>query len=93
MASIVMALFFSITARQRGIHPLASRMTLGKMNMALGILFVLMSINQFTFNNLTGVRIAVALLLLFVGLVNLILGTRNYIRYRRSWITEVKRNG
>lgn len=93
MASIVLALFFSITARQRGIHPLASRMTLGKMNMSLGFLFIVMGINQFTFDDLTGVRIGVALVLLFVGLVNLILGTRNYIQYRKSWMLEMKKNG
>ncbi|MET3290979.1 UNVERIFIED_CONTAM: sugar phosphate permease [Brevibacillus sp. OAP136] len=93
IGSLVLALYFSIMARQRGIHPLASRMTLGKMNMAIGVLFTLMALNQFTFEDLTGVRIGVALVLLLVGLVNLIFGTRNYIQYRRGWIMELKKNG
>lgn len=92
-ASIILALYFSITARQRGTHPLASRMILGKMNMSLGVLFLLMGSNQFTFEDLTTVRIVIALLLLFVGAVNLILGTRNYLQYRKSWMQEVKKNG
>jgi hypothetical protein len=85
LASLVASVYYSITARQRGIHPLASRMNLGKMNVSLGVLVSLFGINQFTFEPLTGVRIAIGLLLLFVGVVNLFYGTRNYFRYRAEW--------
>jgi hypothetical protein len=91
LASLVASVYYSITARQRGIHPLASKMTLGKMNMSLGVLVSLFGINQFTFEPLTGVRIAVGLLLLFVGAVNLIFGSRNYFRCRAEWQAAMKR--
>lgn len=87
-----MAVYYSITARQRNMHPLASRMTLGKMNMAIGVLFLLLGGNQFTFEDLTGIRIGVALVLMFMGGINFILGTRNFLQYRRSWLAEVKKN-
>ncbi len=85
LASIVASVYYSITARQRGMHPLASRMTLGKMNTAMGVLVTLFGLNQFTFEPLTSVRIVVGLILLLVGVVNLVLGVRNYLRYRAEW--------
>lgn len=87
IASLVASVFFSITARQRDLHPLASRMTLGKMNISIGVLVTLFGINQFTFDEITTVRAVVGALLLLLGVVNLLQGTRNYLRYRREWRT------
>jgi len=92
LASLVASVYFSIHARRLGIHPLASRMTLGKMNMALGILVTLFGINQFTFDDLDAIRIVVALAMLLVGAVNLFLGTRNYFRYKTEWLAEGKKD-
>ncbi|MEJ8546987.1 YtpI family protein [Brevibacillus borstelensis] len=92
IASLVASVYYSVTARQRGIHPLVSRMTLGKMNISLGILVSLFGLNQFSFAELDKIRIVVGLLLLFVGVVNLTLGTRNFLRYRAAWQAEVNKN-
>ncbi|KKX55484.1 hypothetical protein HN020_08530 [Brevibacillus borstelensis] len=92
IASLVASVYYSVTARQRGIHPLVSRMTLGKMNISLGVLVTLFGLNQFSFDELDQIRIFVALLLLFVGVINLVLGTRNYLRYRAAWQAEVKKS-
>ncbi len=92
-AALILSVYFSITARQRGMHPLASRMTLGKMNVSLGFVLTLLGINQFTFEDLTTVRIVVALILLFVGLTNVLFGTRNYLRFRREWLATRNQNG
>jgi len=85
LASLVASVYYSIMARRRGIHPLEGRMTLGKMNMALGSLLLLFGANQFTFDDLTTVRIVIALILLAVGGVNLLYGARHFWRYRREW--------
>jgi hypothetical protein len=90
LASLVASVYYSISARQRGIHPLASRMTLGKMNMSMGVLVTLFGVNQFTFDSLTGVRITVGAILLFVGVVNLVMGGRNFLRYRAEWQAAMK---
>jgi len=89
-ASLVASVYYSVTARQRGMHPLASRMTLGKMNIAMGVLVTLFGANQFTFVPLTGVRITVGSILLFVGIVNLVMGVRNFRRYRAEWQAAIK---
>ena len=91
LASLVASVYFSMHARRRGIHPLESRMTLGKMNVALGILVSLFGLNQFTFDTLDTIRIVVALIMLIVGVINLFLGTRNYFRYRTAWQAELKK--
>ncbi|WP_134686331.1 YtpI family protein [Brevibacillus migulae] len=85
LASLVGSVYFSISARRRELHPLAARMTLGKMNMSLGILLLLFGINQYTFEPLTTVRVIVGLLFLLVGLFNFIQGTRNFLTNRREW--------
>lgn len=91
LASLVASVFFSIHARRQGIHPLASRMTLGKMNVALGVLVTLFGVNQFTFEQLDTIRLVVAFIMLLVGVMNLFLGTRNYFRYRTAWQAELKK--
>ncbi|MGN7470788.1 YtpI family protein [Brevibacillus sp. SAFN-007a] len=91
LASLVASVYFSIHARRRGIHPLESRMTLGKMNMALGILVSLFGLNQFTFDTLDTIRIVVAIVMLLVGAVNLYVGTRNFLHYRSAWQAELKK--
>ncbi|WP_312118106.1 YtpI family protein [Brevibacillus reuszeri] len=91
LASLVASVYFSMHARRRGIHPLESRMTLGKMNVALGILVTLFGLNQFTFESLDTIRIVVALIMLVVGVINLFLGTRNYFRYRTAWQAELNK--
>ncbi|WJQ84496.1 YtpI family protein [Brevibacillus brevis] len=91
LASLVASVYYSIQARRRGIHPLESRMVLGKMNVSLGILVSLFGLNQFTFDSLDTIRIVVALIMLIVGVMNLFLGTRNYFRYRTAWQTELKK--
>ncbi|UFJ41516.1 YtpI family protein [Brevibacillus humidisoli] len=85
LASLVGSVYYSVMARRSGIHPLQARMTLGKMNMALGVLMLLFGCNQFTYEPLTTVRLIVALVFLFVGGVNLIAGTRRYLSYRHQW--------
>ncbi|QQE73547.1 YtpI family protein [Brevibacillus composti] len=92
VASLVASVYYSVTARQRGTHPLASRMILGKMNISLGVLVSLFGLNQFSFDDLDTIRIVVGLLLLFVGVMNLVLGTRNYLRYRSAWMAEMKKS-
>ncbi|KZE48785.1 hypothetical protein AV540_16110 [Brevibacillus parabrevis] len=92
LASLVASVYFSIHARRRGIHPLESRMTLGKMNIALGILVSLFGLNQFTFDTLDTIRIVVAIIMLIVGVLNLYLGTRNFLHYRSAWQTELKKS-
>ncbi|HBZ81015.1 MULTISPECIES: YtpI family protein [Brevibacillus] len=91
LASLVASVYFSIHARRRGIHPLESRMTLGKMNIALGILVSLFGLNQFTFDTLDTIRIVVAIIMLIVGVLNLYLGTRNFLHYRSAWQAELKK--
>lgn len=91
LGSLVASVYFSIQARRQGIHPLVSRMTLGKMNIALGILVSLFGINQFTFDQLDTIRIVVALVMLAVGLINLYMGIRHYLRYRAAWRDEWKK--
>ncbi len=93
IGSLAAGVYFSVTARQRGIHPLESRMILGKMNVALGCLLLLLGINQFTFPSLTTVRVVVALVFLSLGGVNLTMGMRNYLRYRREWQQVVRQEG
>jgi YtpI-like protein len=66
-------------------------MTLGKMNMSLGVLVTLLGLNQLTFEPLDTIRVVIALLLLFVGGVNLFLGTRNFLHYRAAWQAELKK--
>jgi len=90
VATLTASVYYSITARRRGIHPLESRMILGKMNISLGILVTLLGANQFTFEPLDAIRVIVALLLIFVGAVNLVLGTRNFFRYRNLWQKEAQ---
>lgn len=91
LASLVASVYYSVHARRRGIHPLESRMLLGKMNVSLGILVTLFSVNQFTFEDLDTIRIVVAIVMLIVGALNLVLGTRNYFRYRTAWQAELKK--
>ncbi|GED68276.1 hypothetical protein BRE01_19780 [Brevibacillus reuszeri] len=91
LASLVASVYFSMHARRRGVHPLESRMTLGKMNVALGVLVTLFGLNQFTFESLDTIRIVVALIMLVVGVINLFLGTRNYFRYRTAWQAELNK--
>ncbi|CAM3485011.1 hypothetical protein EDM52_18725 [Brevibacillus invocatus] len=92
LATLVASVYFSMAARRRGIHPLESRMTLGKMNVCLGIFVSLLGFNQFTFEELDTIRIVVALVLIFVGAMNLFLGSRNFFRYRRAWQEEASKN-
>jgi YtpI-like protein len=91
LATLVGSVYYSMTARRRGIHPLESRMILGKMNICLGVFVTLLGLNQFTFEDLDTIRIVVALLLIFVGAINLFLGSRNYFRYRRAWQEEMNK--
>lgn len=91
LASLVASVYYSVHARKRGIHPLESRMLLGKMNVALGILVTLFGVNQFTYEDLDTIRIVVAIVMLIVGGLNLFLGTRNYFRYRSAWQAELKK--
>ncbi|WP_139491752.1 YtpI family protein [Brevibacillus dissolubilis] len=91
IAALAMSVYYSVTARRRGIHPLESRMTLGKMNVALGLLMLLFGANQYTFEDLTTVRIVIGALLMFVGAVNFYLGGKNYVNYRREWMMELKK--
>lgn len=90
VASLAGSVYYSVMARRSGIHPLQSRMTLGKMNMSLGVLMLLLGLNQFTFEPLTAIRVIVALVFLFVGVVNLFAGTRRYVTYRKQWQAEAK---
>ncbi|MGD8188419.1 YtpI family protein [Brevibacillus ginsengisoli] len=82
--------YYSISARRRGIHPLESKMILGKMNVMLGLLLLFLGANQFTFDNLDATRIIVACLFLGVGGINLILGLRNYLRFKREWLSATR---
>ncbi len=66
-------------------------MTLGKMNIALGILVSLFGLNQLTFDTLDTIRIVVAIIMLIVGVLNLYLGTRNFLHYRSAWQAELKK--
>lgn len=93
LALLVGSVYYSITARRRDLHPLASKMTLGKMNISLGVLVLLFGINQFSFEPLTTVRVVIGLLFLGVGLINLVMGTRNYLSYRREWLALQKQEG
>lgn len=92
LASLVGSVYYSISARSRALHPVAARMTLGKMNMCLGALLLLFGSNQFTFDELTTARIAVGLMFIAVGLINLIMGTRNYVANRREWLAIQKKD-
>ncbi|WP_126425516.1 YtpI family protein [Brevibacillus marinus] len=92
LASLVGSVYYSVMARRSGIHPLQARMTLGKMNMSLGVLMLLLGCNQFTYQPLTTIRVIVALVFLFVGAVNLIAGTRRYLAYRKQWKEEAERH-
>jgi|GEM_PF-611651 len=85
VASLVASVYYSIHARRRGIHPLESRMLLGKMNIAMGCLLLLFGFNQFSFEDLTTVRIVVALIMIVVGGINFLLGAKNFLSYRRQW--------
>jgi peptidoglycan biosynthesis protein MviN/MurJ (putative lipid II flippase) len=84
-ATLILGVYYSMAARRAGIHPLESRMTLGKMNISLGIMLLLLGVNQFTYEDLDAVRAGVAIVFLFVGGTNLVMGVRNYVRYRREW--------
>ncbi len=92
-ASLVGWVYYSISARRRGIHPLESRMILGKMNVMLGLLLLFLGANQFTFDSLSAVRIVVAILFLLVGAVNFLFGFRNYLTYRREWKKNCNQKG
>ncbi|WP_019121935.1 YtpI family protein [Brevibacillus massiliensis] len=92
LASLIASVYFSINARRSGIHPLESRFTLGKMNAAMGCLLLLLGINQFTFETITTVRAVVGIVFILVGGVNLVLGLRNYVSYRREWRNLAKKN-
>jgi YtpI-like protein len=85
VVSLIASVYYSIHARRKGVHPLESRMILGKMNIALGCLLILFGSNQFTFADLDTIRIIVAIVMLLVGCVNLVLGLKNFFSYRREW--------
>lgn len=52
-----------------------------KTNIAMGTLLIVMAIIQFTFPDLSGVRIGVGIAFLALGLFNFIMGLRNYRLY------------
>ncbi|WP_232698863.1 YtpI family protein [Brevibacillus daliensis] len=85
VAACIMGVFYSISARRRGLHPAESRMILGKMNISLGLLLLLLGTNQFTFEDVTTIRVVVAIIMLIVGTTNLVLGFRNYLYYKKDW--------
>ncbi|MBO8163690.1 MAG: hypothetical protein H0Z34_08275 [Brevibacillus sp.] len=85
IAALTGSVYYSVNARRSGIHPLQSRMLLGRMNMSLGLLLLLFGVNQFTYDPLTTIRVMVSIVFLFVGGVNLVFGTRRYLTYRRQW--------
>lgn len=86
--SLIGWVYYSISARRRGIHPLESRMILGKMNVMLGLLLLFLGVHQFTFDNLDAPRIIVACVFIGVGIINFFLGFRNYFRFKREWKAE-----
>jgi cytochrome c biogenesis protein CcdA len=90
LASLVASVYYSVTARRRDMHPLAARMTLGKMNVAMGILLLFFGTNQFTYEPLTTTRVVVAVVFLLLGGVNAVLGTRNFLAWRKEWREAVK---
>jgi len=91
LASLIGSVYYSVNGRRREMHPLEARMTLGKMNMSLGVLLLLFGINQYTYEPLTTVRVIVGLMFLLVGLFNFIKGTRNFLTNRREWMTYLKK--
>ncbi|TPG87843.1 hypothetical protein EEL32_10480 [Brevibacillus laterosporus] len=86
IASLIMGVYYSINARRRGLHPLQSRMTLGKMNISLGCLLILFGLNQFSFQDLDSIRIGVAFVMLLVGIINLVIGIKHYTRNKQEWL-------
>lgn len=52
-----------------------------KTNIAMGILLISMAVNQFTFPDLSGVRIGVGLVFLALGLFNFIAGLKHYRQF------------
>lgn len=52
-----------------------------KTNIAMGILLIAMAVIQFTFPELSGVRIGVGLVFLALGLFNLIFGIKHYRQF------------
>lgn len=53
-----------------------------KTNISMGIMLIALAIIQFTFTQLTGVRIGIGILFLLLGLINFFTGLKNYRQYR-----------
>ncbi|MGC5324287.1 YtpI family protein [Brevibacillus sp. SYSU BS000544] len=93
IASLGGWVYYSVMARRTGIHPYESRMTLGKMNVMLGCLLLLLGSNQLANETLSTARLSVAILFILVGGINFFLGFRNYFRFRSEWRKAIDKKG
>lgn len=63
-------------------NPLARKIGQAIMNMFMGTTLILFAINQFLFPDQTKIRVIIGVLLLFLGIINLFMGFKNYRYYK-----------
>lgn len=80
ITSLFLTIIFGIQYRMMK-QPLGRKIGQSIMNMFMGLTLILFAINQFLID-LTTVRLIIAGLLLILGLINLIMGIRNYKFYK-----------
>ncbi len=80
ITSLFLTIIFGIQYRMMK-QPLGRKIGQAIMNMFMGLTLILFAINQFLID-LTNIRMIIASLLLILGLINLIMGIRNYKFYK-----------
>lgn len=80
ITSLFLTIVFGIQYRMMK-QPLGRKIGQSIMNMFMGLTLILFAINQFLID-LTTVRVMIAFLLLILGLINLIMGIKNYKYYK-----------
>jgi len=82
ITSLFLTIIFGIQYRMIK-QPLARKVGQAIMNMFMGTTLILFAINQFLFD-LSTTRLVIAILLFVLGLINFVMGIKNYRFYKRA---------
>jgi hypothetical protein len=83
VAAFFLTIMFGIQYRMVR-NPLARKAGQALMNVFMGVTLILFATNQFLFPDMTAVRLIVGSIIGLLGLLNLVMGIKNYRFYRSN---------
>lgn len=80
VAGLAFSFYYSFKSRRMK-DPVHVRFYQSKMNISIGVALVGLALNQFLFYDFSGIRLAIGIVFLLLGLFNFIMGIKNYRFY------------